>query len=297
MTIEVTESNIRLDKYIADNSEISRTFATELIEKGNVTVNGKIKPKKYSVSENDVIEIDLPPPLIPNLSPENIPVEIVYEDGDLLVVNKPRGMVVHPSNGHYEGGTLVNALLYHCELSTINGVIRPGIVHRIDKDTSGLLLVAKNDRAHLCLAEQIAKHEVTRQYRTIVAGIIRENGTVNAPIGRHPKDRKKMAVVSEGKSAITHYEVFKIYENSQATELKCFLETGRTHQIRVHMSYIGHFIYGDEVYGAKESAVPAGQYLHAEKIEFTHPNGEKMSFQTELPEYFKKMQRTLIKYE
>ncbi|MDR0919968.1 MAG: RluA family pseudouridine synthase [Oscillospiraceae bacterium] len=285
-------ADIRLDKYISDNTDISRSLTVQLIEKGNVTVNAVVKPKKYIVKENDIIDIELPPPTLLEVNPENIPIDIVYEDIDLLVVNKQKGMVVHPSNGHYDGGTLVNALLYHCELSSINGVIRPGIVHRIDKDTSGLLLVAKNDSSHIFLSEQISKHAVTRQYRAIVLGIVKENGTVNAPIGRHPKDRKKMAAVYNGKPAVTHYEVVKHYRNT--TELKCFLETGRTHQIRVHMSYIGHSVLNDTVYSAPfQKADFQGQCLHAERISFTHPNGEYMEFQTDLPEYFKKLQEVL----
>lgn len=282
----------RIDKFLSvlvENS--SRNAIQKLIENEKVIVNGQVVNKKYKVSVDDEI-VMLPGELKPlDAEPENIPLDIVYEDEDLLVVNKPRGMVVHPAPGNYSG-TLVNALLYHCRdsLSGINGVLRPGIVHRIDKDTSGLLIVAKNDVAHMGLAEQIKEHSFTREYNAVIVGHLKENeGTVNAPIGRNPKDRKKMCVtLSNSKNAVTHYKVIDDYEGYSHISLK--LETGRTHQIRVHMAHLGHPVAGDFVYGNdKKSAYLNGQCLHAIKIGFVHPVTKKyLEFTSELPDYFKK---------
>lgn len=285
----VSDGENRLDKQIAENSELTRSAAVKLLEQGLVTVDGKPAGKKDIPGLNAEIEIILPEPKSADIVPENIPLDIVYEDGDVLVVNKPKGMVVHPAAGHYSG-TLVNALMYHCgdRLSGINGEIRPGIVHRIDKDTSGLLMVAKNDTAHLKLSEQIKAHSFTREYQAVVCGCIKDGGTVNAPIGRHKTDRKKMCVTSENsREAITHYSVIRNYAGY--THLAVRLETGRTHQIRVHMAYIGHAVAGDEIYGNGKPKWLNGQCLHAKKIGFIHPRtGEYMEFDSELPDYFVK---------
>lgn len=285
----VSDGENRLDKQIAENSELTRSAAVKLLEQGLVTVDGKPADKKDVPGLNAEIEIILPEPKSADIVPENIPLDIVYEDDDVLVVNKPKGMVVHPAAGHYSG-TLVNALMYHCgdRLSGINGEIRPGIVHRIDKDTSGLLMVAKNDKAHLALSEQIKAHSFTREYQAVVCGCIKDGGTVNAPIGRHKTDRKKMCVTSENsREAITHYSVIRNYAGY--THLAVRLETGRTHQIRVHMAYIGHAVAGDEVYGNGNPKWLGGQCLHAKKIGFIHPRtGEYMEFDSELPDYFVK---------
>lgn len=286
-------SGIRADKYISDNSEISRGLAASLLEGGLCTVNGAVKEKKYKLSVGDIIEFELPDNEEPEIEAENIALDIVYEDNDLLVVNKPKGMVVHPAPGHYSG-TLVNALMFHCRdsLSGINGVIRPGIVHRIDKDTSGLLIVAKNDAAHNGLAEQIKVHSFTRKYEAVVLGGIKENGVVNAPVARHKTDRKKMAVCDNGREAVTRYEAIENY--GRYSHLRLILETGRTHQIRVHMAYIGHPVAGDEVYGDGKPKWLMGQCLHAREIGFVHPvTGEEMFFASPLPEYFKKMLRNI----
>ena len=281
----------RIDKFLSVLvSDCSRNSIQKLIEQGNVTINGIAVNKKYKVNTDDEIMLvtgELKPL---DAEPENIPLDIVYEDDDLLVVNKPRGMVVHPAPGNYTG-TLVNALLYHCKdsLSGINGVLRPGIVHRIDKDTSGLLIVAKNDKAHLGLAEQIKEHSFTREYNAVICGHLKEQeGTVNAPIGRNPKDRKKMCVTMQNsKTAVTHYSVIEEYNGYSHISLK--LETGRTHQIRVHMAHLGHPVAGDLVYGHdKRSAELNGQCLHAIKIGFVHPiKNEYMEFSSDLPDYFK----------
>ena len=275
----------RLDKQIAENSELTRSAAVRLIEQGAVLVNGKAAGKKDVPKLGAEVDVTLPEPKAVDIAPENIPLDIVFEDEDILVVNKPKGMVVHPAAGHYSG-TLVNALMYHCgdRLSGINGEIRPGIVHRIDKDTSGLLMIAKNDMAHLKLSE----HSFTREYQTVVTGSIKENGTVNAPIGRHKTDRKKMCVTLENsREAVTHYSVIRNYAGY--THLKVKLETGRTHQIRVHLSYIGHAVAGDEVYGNGKPKWLGGQCLHAKKIGFVHPKTEEyMEFDSKLPEYFVK---------
>ncbi|MBE6798011.1 MAG: RluA family pseudouridine synthase [Ruminococcaceae bacterium] len=289
ITLEVTDSNKRIDAFIADNTDITRSRATSLLADGNVTVNGKVKGKSYKVKTGDQIVINVPDPVELDAKPQDIPLDIVYEDDDLLVVNKPKGMVVHPAAGNMEG-TLVNALLFHCKgrLSGINGVMRPGIVHRIDKDTSGLLIVAKNDAAHAHLAEQIKEHSFTREYEAVVYGNIKaDNGSIDAPIGRHPVKRKQMAVTAQNsKNAVTHYTVLKRF--GEFTHVRLRLETGRTHQIRVHMSYIGHAVAGDEVYGPKNVIKSlGGQCLHAKKIGFIHPStNQYMEFDSELPQYF-----------
>ena len=283
-------SQERVDKILSFVLEgYSRSFIQGLFEKNLVICAGKTVQKNYRPRLGDMIEFTVPEPESLNLSAENIPLEIVFEDNSLLVVNKARGMVVHPAPGNYSG-TLVNALMYHCgdSLSGINGVIRPGIVHRIDKDTSGLLLVAKTDSAHLSLTSQIKEHSLDREYRAVVYGRLKEpEGVINAPIGRNASDRKKMCVtVKNSKEAVTHYEV--IEEFSGFSLIKCRLETGRTHQIRVHMAYIGHPVAGDTVYGpGGKPALPGGQCLHAAVLGFTHPvSGERMRFEAPLPDYF-----------
>lgn len=282
--------NCRLDVFTAKNSEVSRSRAAVLIESGNVLVNGKAATKNQKLKPGDIVQIEIPEVKDCEIEPEDIPLDIVYEDNDLLVVNKPKGMVVHPAAGNYSK-TLVNAILFHCKgsLSGINGVLRPGIVHRIDKNTSGLLIVAKNDYAHNKLALQIKEHSFTREYEAVVYGNIKEDSlTVNAPIGRHPVKRKQMAVtLKNSKNAVTHCTVLERFENFTHIRLK--LETGRTHQIRVHMAYIGHPVAGDDVYGPKKVIKSlGGQCLHAKKIGFIHPvTGEYLEFESELPDYFK----------
>lgn len=282
--------SIRIDKFLSENiPDITRSAIQGYINNGYVTVNNIIVNKNYKTRLNDLIVISMPEPIEPKAVPENIPLDIIYEDDDVIVVNKPKGMVVHPAAGNYTG-TLVNALLYHCKnsLSGINGVLRPGIVHRIDKNTSGLLIVAKNDIAHKGLAEQIKEHSFTRQYETIVYGNIKDDtGTINQPIGRNPSDRKKMAVISQNsKNAVTHFSVLERF--NEFTYLAVNLETGRTHQIRVHMAYINHPIAGDDVYGPKKVITKLnGQCLHARKVGFIHPvNGKYLEFTSDLPEYF-----------
>ena len=281
---------IRLDKFLAEaDIGISRSAAVGLIEIGAVSVNGAPRGKKYKLTRGDTVLVNIPDPVPYEAKAENIPLDIVFEDRYLLVVNKPKGMVVHPAAGNYEG-TLVNALLYHCgdSLSGINGVLRPGIVHRLDTDTSGLLIVAKNDAAHKHLAAQIKAHSFTREYEAVVFGNLKDDsGTVDAPIGRHPVDRKKMCVTQKNsKQAVTHYQVIARYQGY--THIRCILETGRTHQIRVHMAYLGHPVAGDPVYGVRSEKVSfAGQCLHARKIGFIHPStGEYLEFNSELPTYF-----------
>lgn len=290
--IRAETSGIRIDKFLADSEpDISRSSIVNLIDAGNILVNEKQINKKYKLSVGDIIKIEIPEPVPYEAKAENIPLDIVYEDDDLLVVNKPKEMVVHPAPGNYEG-TLVNALLFHCKdsLSGINGVMRPGIVHRIDKDTSGLLIVAKNDFSHTILAEQIKEHSFTREYEAVVFGNLKEeNGTVDAPIGRNQNDRKKMCITSKNsKNAVTHYSVIHRYKGY--THIKCVLETGRTHQIRVHMASLGHPVAGDLVYGVKNERVEfTGQCLHARKIGFIHPRSDKyLEFTSDLPEYFEK---------
>ncbi|WP_298482463.1 RluA family pseudouridine synthase [uncultured Ruminococcus sp.] len=286
----------RLDKWLAAQESVSltRSLLQSRMEQGHITVNGKPVPKNYRQRSGDVVEIVLPEPEPLSLEPENIPLDIVYEDDDVLVVNKPKGMVVHPAPGHATG-TLVHALLYHCgdRLSGINGVIRPGIVHRIDRFTSGLLMVAKNDIAHQALSEQIQAHTFTREYQAVAMGHFREPaGTISAPIGRHPVDRKKMCVTEKNsKPAVTHYEVLTEYQ--RATHLRLRLETGRTHQIRVHLAYMGHPVLGDDVYGKAFPGIE-GQCLHAAKIGFLHPTtGAYLEFECPLPDYFEKVLRKL----
>lgn len=279
----------RLDVYVAENTDITRSYAVTLIADNNVKVNGKTVSKNTKLKNGDTIEITIPEPKEYSAIPENIPLDVVYEDNDLLVVNKPKDMVVHPAAGNLQG-TLVNALLYHCgdSLSGINGVMRPGILHRIDKNTSGLLIVAKNDNAHLFLAEQIKEHSFTREYEAVVYGNLKDDsGTIDAPIARHPQKRKQMAIVSGGRNAVTHYTVIERFGDFTHVRLK--LETGRTHQIRVHMASIGHAVAGDEVYGPKKVITKlGGQCLHAKKIGFIHPTTHKyMEFESDLPEYFK----------
>lgn len=280
----------RIDKAVTEKCNLnSRSAAQKLIESDAVRVNGIIVSKNYKVRLADKITVQVPEARELEIKAENIPLDIRYEDSDLLVVNKPKDMVVHPAAGNYDG-TLVNALLYHCKdsLSGINGVIRPGIVHRIDKDTSGLLIVAKNDFAHISLAEQIKVHSFTRQYQSVVYGKIKnEAGKIDAPIGRHPVDRKKMTVTTKNsKNAVTHYELIEQFDNF--AHIKLTLETGRTHQIRVHMSYIGHPVAGDPVYGPKKVIEYLnGQCLHAGLIGFKHPRtGKYIEIESELPEYF-----------
>lgn len=282
------DASQRIDRWISEKiPDITRSAAQKMITDGAVTVNGKTVSKNYRVASGDEIRIVIPEPAELSAEPEDIPVDIVYEDDDLLVVNKPKGMVVHPAAGNYSG-TLVNALMFHCRgrLSSINGVIRPGIVHRIDKNTSGLLIVAKNDSSHNKLALQIKEHSFTREYEAVVCGRLKETeGTIDAPVGRHKTDRKKMCVTElNSKHAVTHYTVLEQYSRHAYVRLK--LETGRTHQIRVHMKYIGHPVFGDDVYGTPYKGLE-GQCLHARKIGFIHPStGEYMEFESELPEYF-----------
>lgn len=283
-----TEDCDRLDVFVAEKADITRSAAAKLCDDGNVTVNGNAAKKRTALKAGDSVSVTLPQPVLDGAKPQNIPLDIVYEDNDVLVVNKPKGMVVHPAPGNPDG-TLVNALLYHCgdSLSGINGVIRPGIVHRIDKDTSGLLIVAKNDNAHNIIAEQIKAHSFTREYEAVVYGNLPDDeGTIDAPIGRHPVFRKQMAVIARGaRDSVTHYRVLARYNGFTHVALQ--LETGRTHQIRVHMAYIGHPVAGDPVYGPKKVITRlCGQCLHARKIGFVHPDGRYLEFSSDLPEYF-----------
>lgn len=288
LELNCTDCGVRVDAFIADNSVLSRSAAAALCDSGNVLVAGAKAKKNTKLKAGDTVSVSLPEPTVTDVVPQDIPLDIVYEDGDLLVVNKPKGMVVHPAAGNQDC-TLVNALLYHCgdSLSGINGVIRPGIVHRIDKDTSGLLIVAKNDAAHSFLAEQIKEHSFSREYEAVVYGNIKDDeGVVNAPIGRHPTDRKKMAVTDKNsRFAVTRWRVIRRY--GEFTHLRLILETGRTHQIRVHMAYIGHPVAGDPVYGPKKVIERLkGQCLHAKYIKFIHPNGKELEFESDLPPYF-----------
>jgi ribosomal large subunit pseudouridine synthase D (EC 5.4.99.-) len=290
LIVSEESEGIRIDKFLSENLENkSRSYIQGLIDEGQVTVNGKVVKSNYKLKNDDKIALIVPEPKELSVEAENIPLDIIYEDSDVLVVNKPQGMVVHPAAGNYTG-TLVNALLYHCDdLSGINGVIRPGIVHRIDKDTSGILVVAKNDRAHNKLAEQLKDHSMTRVYTALVEGVLKaDEGTIDAPLDRNLVDRKKIAVVKEGRRAVTHYRVIERFKNS--TFVECRLETGRTHQIRVHMAHIGHPLMGDPVYGYKRQRFSAeGQLLHAKILGFVHPStNEYMEFESPLPNYFKK---------
>ena len=288
--VDLNESGKRLDSYIATIDEnITRTHAQKLIEDGNILVNGKKAKVSYKTQENDKILVEIPEPKQIELKAQDIPIEIIYEDNDIIVVNKPKGMVVHPANGNPDG-TLVNAIMAICKdsLSGIGGEIRPGIVHRIDKDTSGLLIVAKNDNAHVKMSEQIKNHEVKKTYIALVRGVFKENeATIDMPIGRSTSDRKKMAVNKNGKNAITHIKVLKRFD--KYTLLQVNIETGRTHQIRVHLSHIGYPIVGDYTYSnGKNEFDVIGQCLHAQKLEFKHPITQKdMCLEAELPQYFK----------
>lgn len=299
---EVTEEEdgLRLDQYIAGRCmDLSRSYIQKLIKESRVTINKNIQTKtKTAVQESDIVNVSLPDPKELEIKPQDIPLDILYEDNDVLVVNKPKGMVVHPAPGHYED-TLVNAVLYHCRdnLSGINGVLRPGIVHRIDKDTTGALIVCKNDKAHQKIADQLRAHTITRSYRAIVYNNFSEDeGMINAPIGRHPTNRKKRMVTEKNsKEAITHYKVLD-HLNHKFNYIECRLETGRTHQIRVHMSHIGHPLLGDEVYGPANSKFKnlQGQALHAATLGFIHPTTEEyMEFSAPLPDYFEKLLKTL----
>ena len=283
----------RIDKYLtARMTDFSRARIQKLLDEGQVMVNNKIVKANHKLKLDEEVFIEIPDPIEVEIVAENIPLDIVYEDKELLIINKPKGMVVHPALGHYSG-TLVNALMYHCqgELSGINGELRPGIVHRIDMNTTGLLLVCKSDHAHNFIANQLRVHSITRKYHAIVHGVLKEDeGTINAPIGRDPKERKRMAVNYEnGKDAITHYRVLKRFKNY--TYIECQLETGRTHQIRVHMTSIGHPLLGDDVYGPKSCPYRlTGQTLHAKVLGFVHPRSRKyLEFDSELPEYFQKL--------
>lgn len=284
-------SGERIDKWlISQNCELSRSLIQKLLDDGSITVNGKSVNKNYKIRQNDEIVVTIPDPVQLDAVAQNIPIDIIYEDDDLLVVNKPKGMVVHPAHGNADN-TLVNALLYHCDgrLSSINGVIRPGIVHRIDKNTSGLLIVAKNDNSHIHLASQIKEHSFTREYYAVVVGVLPDrDGTIDAPIGRDKNDRKRMTVTTQNsKNAITHYQTLDVKENHSLVKFR--LETGRTHQIRVHSSYKGRPIYGDDVYGKAVKDIE-GQCLHAGKIGFVHPvKNEYMEFISDLPDYFIKI--------
>lgn len=295
-TVIATEGGERIDALLAQELEtVTRSQAVRLIEAGAVTLRCEPLKKNHRVSTGDAYVVEIPEPEETALEPENIPLDIVFEDADVIVVNKPRGMVVHPAPGH-AGGTLVNALLYHCgdSLSGIGGEKRPGIVHRIDMDTSGLIIAAKNDYAHRFLSTQLADHTLSRTYEAVVCGSVRDDaGTVDAPIGRCPVDRKRMAVTEKGRAAVTHYEVIARYNGY--THIRCMLETGRTHQIRVHMAYIGHPLLGDMVYGRKKTEKGLeGQCLHAKELRFIHPRTEKpVTVTSELPGYFQDVLKRL----
>ena len=293
LLLRADKAGERADQLIARLvPELTRSAAQRLLEEGAVTLNGQPVKKNYKAAEGDLLKVTLPDPEPVEAVPQNIPLDVVYEDGDVIVVNKPVGMVVHPAAGHPDG-TLVNALLYHCgkSLSGINGALRPGIVHRIDRDTSGLIIAAKNDFAHQALAAQLADHSLYREYEAVCVGSLREDaGTVDAPIGRNPTDRKKMAVDRKnGRPAVTHWQVIARYPGH--THIRCRLETGRTHQIRVHLAFVGHPLLGDTVYGAKKP-VPglAGQCLHARRLSFVHPRtGERLTLECPLPAWFEQV--------
>lgn len=295
--VDTAGAGRRLDQYLSEcEPELTRSYLQKLIRDGSVLLEGRPAKAGVKLSQGMKIELTLPEAKELEILPEDLPLDILYEDRDVILVNKPKGMVVHPSAGHHTG-TLVNALLFHCqgELSGINGILRPGIVHRIDRDTTGVLIACKNDRAHNVLAGQLKEHTITRRYRALVCGNLKEDeGTVDAPIGRHPVERKKMAVVrSGGKQAVTHYRVLERF--GAYTYIECRLETGRTHQIRVHMASIGHPLLGDEVYGrGKNPFHLEGQTLHAMVLGFVHPStGEYMEFEAPLPEYFEELLRRL----
>ena len=295
---EIADSGLRIDKYLSSvNEQLSRSYIQKLLKSGLVLVDGKPVKASYQVDEGDVISLDIPEAVEPEIEPENMDLDILYEDQDVILVNKSKGMVVHPAAGHYSH-TLVNGLMHHCkdQLSGINGVMRPGIVHRIDMDTTGVIIACKNDMAHNSIAAQLKEHSITRRYQAIVHGVLKDDaGTIEGPIGRHPTDRKKMSInYNNGKSAVTHYKVLKRFR--QYTHVECRLETGRTHQIRVHMASIGHPLLGDLVYGPGKCPIPGlqGQTLHAGVLGFIHPRtGEYMEFTAPLPEYFAKLLNTL----
>ena len=299
VTLTVEQSGLRADQYLAGVLDgLTRSAAQKLLEEGRVLRRGKALKKNDKLQAGDEVAVCIPDPTPVEIVPQDIPLDVVYEDGDVIVVNKPVGMVVHPAPGHPDG-TLVNALLYHCgtSLSGINGELRPGIVHRIDRDTSGLIIAAKNDRAHLALAEQLQDHTLARVYEAVAVGGFREDtGTVDAPIGRHPVDRKKMAIDRQhGRPAVTHWAVLGRYPGY--THLECRLETGRTHQIRVHMAYLGHPLLGDTVYGAKKPWPGlAGQCLHARRLKFIHPStGQPVELECPLPDWFERVLRQIDK--
>lgn len=295
---EIADSGLRIDKYLSTvNEQLSRSYIQKLLKSGLVLVDGKPVKASYQVEEGEVISLDIPEAVEPEIEPEDMDLDILYEDMDVILINKPKGMVVHPAAGHYSH-TLVNGLMYHCkdQLSGINGVMRPGIVHRIDMDTTGVIIACKNDMAHNSIAAQLKEHSITRRYQAIVHGVLKDDtGTIDAPIGRHPTDRKKMSInYNHGKNAVTHYKVLKRFR--QYTHVECRLETGRTHQIRVHMASIGHPLLGDVVYGPGKCSIAGleGQTLHAGILGFIHPRtGEYIEFTAPLPEYFEKLLNTL----
>jgi 23S rRNA pseudouridine1911/1915/1917 synthase len=296
-TPDEEQKNLRIDKFLSEQlPDQSRSYLQKLLKEGNVTVNEKTVKANYKVQLSDTVKLELPEPECPDILPEDIPLDILYEDEDVLIINKPKGMVVHPSAGHYTH-TVVNAVMFHCKehLSGINGVMRPGIVHRIDMDTTGAIVICKNDMAHQSLAKQLKDKTNTREYVALVHGNIKEDsGTIDAPLGRSKVDRKKQAVVKDGRNAVTHFEVLKRY--GDYTLVKCVLETGRTHQIRVHMKYIGHPLVGDQLYGPRKTLGNSGQFLHAEKLGFIHPRtNEYLEFTAPLPENFKKLLESLDK--
>ncbi len=298
LTVTEEGKDSRLDAFLSSRLEgLSRSYIQKVLKSGGVAVNGKPAKSSFRVSSGDRIEIDVPEPEEPEILAEAMDLDIIYEDRDIILINKPKGMVVHPAAGHYSG-TLVNGLMAHCrgDLSGINGVLRPGIVHRIDMDTTGVLIVCKNDAAHQSIAQQLKEHSITRKYYAIVHGVIKEEeGTVNAPIGRHPTDRKKMSILAHnGRDAVTHYRVLQRFE--KYTYVECRLETGRTHQIRVHMASIHHPLLGDRVYGPAKCPIPGlqGQTLHAGVLGIIHPRtGEYMEFSAPLPEYFAELLKKL----
>lgn len=290
MILEITENQAgeRIDRFLADSQDLTRSFLQKILKEGEVIVNGKSVKANYKLRKGDRIEFEIPEAVEPDIVAEDIPLSILYEDADVLVVDKPKGMVVHPAAGHYSR-TLVNAVMYHCkgELSGINGVLRPGIVHRIDRDTTGSIIICKNDMAHNEIARQLKEHSINRRYRAIVTGVLKdEESTIEGAIGRDKKDRKKMAITADGKPAVTHYRVLQRFKHY--TYVECVLETGRTHQIRVHMASIGHPLLGDEVYGRRSDKYKCeGQCLHAMTLGFHHPRtGEYIEVNAPLPPYF-----------